>query len=630
MISTRIDLEMQLSPVIRMWQDDAVRQNYHEALVSLNVPACQQLASKWHEVVTESPEEHFAEYSRRVSELTHLLVHQLRNDNYVDPQAAKLAANIWIQWIDEFEKLEESEKYWFNASGALNVAYSTPTFVESDRVYLDPVWDRLEKSGDPFLSLLRQYSQIRSTMPPFNGVTEADTERLRKVYDDMYKLGTLRYAESARAVASLKQSLVNHTTHIPGQALAEARLEIAEKYAATGFFDEGQIVSLLRPWDDASAKRCIEVFRKAQSKYPRINVDFRISQWTKEFPGLRTPSQDSFLGQMREVLDIKDQGNWTKLHDFHRVPGIDDAVFGLLSNYQNAPKCRLLRVNLISGETTELSCWQSDVPVICCSENALYAATRGELKRFDPNGNGPGEFVPLLLNTSPTAMVAVGDTVFLGTEQGRVYEVSLRGQSRSEIIGPSTELRLADSESQRLEVSTLLYDEPRNRLLIVSADRGVSESPANGVFSYDLKTHVLQRLFGFGRIQGLGVTAQFDGDILEVVNTWILRYNLKTGEYSLIANYDVGEFTPTVKQFVGFAHHPLLVGNTYWSMSGTALHSMPISGGSGKDWPTLVEQRRVISNGRPRFFDLIPLSPSTVLIRSSQQLIVTKLPTENP
>jgi hypothetical protein len=109
----------------------------------------------------------------------------------------------------------------------------------------------------------------------------------------------------------------------------------------------------------------------------------------------------------------------------------------------------------------------------------------------------------------------------------------------------------------------LLSDKDRNRLLVFVLDRH-NEGRGGEVWEYDLASGKLKRLERFGRIQ-LGLSAALRGDTLMLADTWFVRWNLKTNEKTVVANYTLGELAPTRKLWVsGLSQPPVYCQDSFW------------------------------------------------------------------
>ncbi len=210
---------------------------------------------------------------------------------------------------------------------------------------------------------------------------------------------------------------------------------------------------------------------------------------------------------------------------------------------------------------------RSIVTASCVDRDSYYAAIKGAgIVEFDLRRDRASALVKSsnLPDDGISSMVLVGGNLFVGC-QGKLLRVSVMANS-AEPVFDTANIDTPYPKGRSIVISHQLYDATRNRLLFFAQarlDRRIEHGSEVDLWQYNLKTKSAKRLARLGRLQS-GLTADLDGEVLTLSDTWIATWNLANGKRTIVANYSLGDWQFTRKLWIPRMHHAVICRDAVW------------------------------------------------------------------
>lgn len=530
---------------------------------------------------------HVPAYSLALGHRMHYLCNLKPDAETPKGQAAVAAA---LRWLELFDELPAGQKPW----NRLNIVLRslTKTSQVRDRDVVTPLYRRLEAHPQALVQLFGR----RGRMTHDWNVSDADAQaaefhELR--LEAMDVLDAARKNSQARVASETVRFLdesFNSLRLSGSNKLIDEMLDTADALHQRGIPPGRMLLDACALADESSAKRAYELLGEVHKNRSAAAAQFaRLEQL---LPELRKAPAASPVA-LKKLFDAHTFGERPLvLHP--QVRG--DRVYAMvLSIAGDTSVVQLIAAPLDGGEHELLgkitlperpgSSHEGNtqfVTAACTDRNSYYAAIRGVgIVEFGLHKDRHSTLVePKSLPQGVVQSLSLaGGQLYAGVEGGKLLRVKMMTGKADTLVATDVDVVKSPLDDRPpFDIPLLLTDEPRGRLLALVQDRH-SEGRGAELWQVDLKTQKIERLERLGRIQ-LAVNADLRDDTLTLADTWLLRWNLKTDEKTIVANYNLGEMKPTRRLWISGLNHPVVcAGAMWWLQPDGALGRLTFPGG---------------------------------------------------
>lgn len=264
----------------------------------------------------------------------------------------------------------------------------------------------------------------------------------------------------------------------------------------------------------------------------------------------------------------------------------DTVFFLVIAQEAKGTSVQLMAVPLQGGDAVPLGkvlhplryrnqyqMYSNYVTAACIGNDSCYVALNGHgIHRFDLSQPHAQQVIASksLPDGVVQSLVVAEDSLFIGVGSGSILRAEMADERIVSDDALETLVSTRDSSVQSpldarpgFGVPHLLFDQHRNRLLIVIQNTRDSGGKLE-LWERRLRDGNLKRIHELARPQRRHGNARLDGDMLTISDVWIARWNLKTGESNILANYSLGSLRPTRTLWIPYWSEPTLCQGAVW------------------------------------------------------------------
>ena len=552
------------------WPEDVVKQ-----LAELRRTGIRSIFSKHRALAKKDLNRHSVYTEFMATQLRRFI--DIGNPESIDDRDLELVFEMVRMWLRDFDELPAARQGWPAIRRGLTWVTGTTSPELADQIH--PICKEFEAHPHPFVKLHGLLARTTAGWTNRMGQPLPEAERvarLSKMHSTSLELMKAELqagrSENAYTIVSLLQSLSNHIKHHAPADVLKANMELGEAIVALGINNAIAIGEMAVPWDDESAVRAIALLKKVDPQLRQTRDD--VEEIEEKFPNAADPAEPGAPA----VWEI---GGFADLFHGDETLQID----AVRERWAYCWGTRLnaivpFKVNIDSGEAVLFG--SSDNPLIGGPERLLLSgspvrllSSLGQTEYFVIASSGlnavllkdgtrrlvtPANALP----KSPTALVHSGDWLILGTATGVLARIDLKTGRVEEIANMSRPVAESALDGiGEFKVNFLAQDTARERV-IVGLNTGNNPIPEVSLWRLDPKSKEVSRIVQFGPPRGGPLSGIVFGDELIVSDTWLLRWNLRNDQRTLIANYTCGELQPQMKLWLGFVKGPVLCGGRIW------------------------------------------------------------------
>lgn len=608
----------------------------HETAIALYVATLRENLRRRLELIEPKPES-FAQFTERIVELETSAAHSVSVKATQPSVVYGCVAEMAQGWVTAFDRLPSERQLPSDAHKALE-QITRVTDAAAAKSF-EPLWKRLESNSHPLLALFglraRSLNGWRGDLQPderverfhrFMNAAVSAIETERKA-DHKSNLFYLQIAMSAFADDTAAPIVPEVET--AKMDFAEGRGKVVlGAFSMTGLFN---------PWDEASGRRALKIIHDIDPNLLVQPYRLHTNRIITRFPNLRDPKDLEAAPDSRLLFDALESGGRDSLRFVH-VRG--ERAYGvLLHPMGKSVEVRLTSIDLSKGGAAVLSKYELPgglqglqdfnkygIAPSCLANDAYYLTGKSlGVVRFDLETKEAKLLIaPQKGDAAPLSILSVGDHLYVGTEQGKLFRHDLKTGERTSIALPEpTPDPRRNKNASPIVARRLLHDAERDRILIVAQHAVPGVDLDSRVLAYRLKSGDVETLIPFGGPFGGQAEAKLIGDELWINGSWLFRWNLKTDAKELIDYVPWGDLPSTLKLTFGMTW-PIPCAGTVWWLTESELYEKdpsvtigyrrhfnppedpPKHDRSGLQYLVPVDEKRFLFYDRQQLFEVTP------------------------
>jgi len=492
------------------------------------------------------------------------------------------AVDATIRWLTLFDELPDERKPW----NYLNVVLRNLTkhTMIRDVAVVEPLFKRLDGHSHPLVNLFGRLGRLNYEWEVNRTTPDRRAEQFHAV-----RVATLKVIDEAQekkevAVTSEAVRFLDESFNVlrlrGGARMADEMMATAEELMTRKLLDPRILLDGCAIADESNCKRAHTLLTTIVARdYPSSKITLGraeklVAKLEDQFPELRSEPRESPV-RLKQLFNANTVGGaWTLiLHPIVQGESVHMVVLSKSREFDGST-AQLISVPFDGGDPKPLgSVHLSErygtiyagrnlfVTAGCVDQDSYFAAIRGlGIVEFDLREPRASTLVPAreLPKGYIQSMVFANSQIYAGMEGGKL--IRLRPMTRTLDKLAATDVAVVKTpldDRPPFSIPYVLHDSARKRLLIVVKGREAE------IWEHDLKTASFALLQRLGGTQSR-IRAKLDRDVLTLSDTWVFRWNLETGDQTVVANYSLGDLQPTRKLWIDGLRSPVFCKNSVW------------------------------------------------------------------